>query len=301
MSSTLLKSVSNLQWLQLRKRRRVRPGGTGRRQVRCLVGASLVFLCLAVVAQFRGGRRQRAFDRGSIPRWELPADFQRDCFTFARIRYRSTQDRTSYSWWTDYPDADLNLSWRLHQITALKVDPDGRVIDVTDPALRDYPFAFMSGVPAIVMDDEEIRALRGYLQGGGFLMVDDFWGERAWDHFNQEVLRRVFPDREAVELPLDHEIFHTVFEIREKPQIPSVYFAVRNRGTGVTWETPDGRTPHYRGISDDRGRLMLLACHNTDLGDGWEEEATDAWYFEEFSEKKAYPLGINIVVYALTH
>ena len=69
----------------------------------------------------------------------------------------------------------------------------------------------------------------------------------------------------------------------------------------MTWEVADGRTPHYRGISDDKGRLMVLVCHNTDLGDGWEEEATDPYYFAEFSEPKAYPLGINIIFYALTH
>jgi hypothetical protein len=76
---------------------------------------------------------------------------------------------------------------------------------------------------------------------------------------------------------------------------------MRNRGTGITWEVEDGKTPHYRGVFDDNGRLMMLMCHNTDLGDGWEEEGTDPDYFAEFSEPKAYPLGINIVVYVMTH
>jgi hypothetical protein len=251
-------------------------------------------------AQF-GRRRPPVFDRGNVPQWQVEPQFARDCFTFVRIKYRSTQDRSSYAWWTDYPDADLNFSWRLHQITSIKVDPDGRVIELTDKALRDYPFVFMSGVPAIVMDETEVRALREYLLGGGFLMVDDFWGEAHWQHFYDEVIKRVFPNREPVELPLEHPIFHCVFDLKEKPQIPNVHHAMQYRGTGITWEVADGQTPHYRGIFDDKGRLMMLICHNTDLGDGWEEEATDPDYFAEFSEPKAYPLGINIICYVMSH
>ena len=269
----------------------------------CLAVLTIVALAAVSFAQFRGGGRREppAFERGNVPQWELQTGFKRDCFTFVRIRYRSTVDRSSYAWWTDYPDADLNLSWRLHQLTSMNVDPDGKVLELTDPELLNYPFAFMSGVPAIVLGEAEIVALRRYLLNGGFVMVDDFWGEENWDHFNREVIQRLFPGRDAVELPIEHPIFHCVFDLKEKPQIPSVYFAVRNRDTGITWEEPDGRTPHYRGLMDDKGRLMMLLCHNTDLGDGWEEEATDPWYFAEFSEKKAYPLGINIIFHVMTH
>jgi hypothetical protein len=258
---------------------------------------------MAAQSQFRARRAQTAtaVERGNIPLWQLEPAFKRDCFTFVRIKYRSTMDRSSYAWWTDYPDADLNFSWRLHQLTSLKVDPEGKVIELTDKELFDYPFIFMSGVPAIEMSDEEVTVLRRYLLSGGFLMVDDFWGERNWDHFYDEVITRVFPNRKPEELPLEHPIFHCVFKLKEKPQIPNVGHATRYRGTGVTWEVPDGKTPHYRGISDDKGRLMMLICHNTDLGDGWEEEATDPYYFAEFSEMKAYPLGINIIFYVMTH
>jgi hypothetical protein len=268
-----------------------------------IFASAAIFLAFGAWAQFPGGRRRQPpqFERGNVPQWELPPQFARDSFTFVRIKYRSTRDRSSYAWWTDYPDADLNFSWRLHQMTSMKVDPNGKVIDLTDKELLRYPFAFMSGVPAIVMDDEEVLALRRYLRGGGFVMVDDFWGEDNFDHFNEEVVKRVFPGRGWEELPLDHPIFHCVFELKAKPQVPSVVYALRNRGSGVTWETEDGQTPHYRGVFDDNKRLMMLICHNTDLGDGWEEEGTDPWYFSEFSESKAYPLGINIVYYVMTH
>jgi len=271
----------------------------------CLIGAG-------AFAQFRGGGRRggggrggepdpRNVERGNVPRWDLDPGFKDDCFTFVRIKYRSTINRTSYAWWTDFPDADLNFSWRLSQLTSLKVDPDGRVIDITDDALFDYPFAVMSGVPAIVINDEEAAVLRRYMLNGGFILVDDFWGDDNYEHFYNEVVKQAFPEREPVELPLEHPIFHCVYDLKEKPQIPNVGFATRNRDTGITSEDPEGKPASYRGLFDDKGRLMMLICHNTDLGDGWEEEATDPWYFKEFSEKKAYPLGINIIFYVMTH
>jgi hypothetical protein len=254
------------------------------------------------LAQFRGRRQVRTYDRGNVPQWQLERAFQRDCFTFVRIKYRSAmEERSSRAWWTDHPNADLNFSWRLHQLTSLKVDPEPKVIELTDKELFDYPFVFMSGVPAIALSETEVKLLRRYLLSGGFLMVDDFWGEADWSHFYREVIKRVFPDREPEELSLEHPIFHCVFPLKDKPQIPNVYHGTRYRGTGITWEREDGKEPHYRAIFDDKKRMMALICHNTDLGDGWEEEATDPYYFAEFSEKKAYPLGINIIFYLMTH
>jgi len=271
------------------------------------LGACLV--AAAALAQFRGrgGRRgppsidPADVDRGSVPKWDVDPHFPRDVFTFVRIKYRSTMDRSSYAWWTDFPDADLNFSWRLNQLTSLKVDPNGKVIEVLDEALLDYPFAVMSGVPAIEMDDAEAAALRRYLANGGFILVDDFWSERNYEHFYDEVVKRVCPGREPVELPLTHAIFHCVYDLKEKPQIPNVGFAGSNKNTGITSEADDRGPAHYRAVFDEKGRMMMLMCHNTDLGDGWEEEATDPWFFKEFSEKKAYPMGINIIFYVMTH
>ena len=110
-----------------------------------------------------------------------------------------------------------------------------------------------------------------------------------------------FPEREPKELPPDHAIFNCVFPLQTKPQIPSIYHAMAAQGTDITWERWDAQTPHYQGIFDDNNRMMVIICHNTDLGDGWEREGENEYYFREFSEKKAYPLGINIVFYAMTH
>jgi hypothetical protein len=115
-------------------------------------------------------------------------------------------------------------------------------------------------------------------------------------------MKRVFPDREPRELSLDHPIFHIVFDLDGKPQIPSINAALRGRPHGITWERgEEGKEVHYKGLFDDDGRMMAIICHNTDLADGWEREGENEWYFREFAEPKAYPMGINIVFYAMTH
>ena len=116
--------------------------------------------------------------------------------------------------------------------------------------------------------------------------------------------QHVFPEDQydPQELPLDHEIFRCVYRLKEKPQVPSIHtweWPGARRGSGPRRQTP--QTVHYLGIKDDKGRLMAIICHNTDLGDGWEREGENEEYFHEFSEKKSYPMGINIVTYAMTH
>jgi hypothetical protein len=237
-------------------------------------------------------------DRNGVPEWKNNPEFQHDVFTFVRIRYNS--HRGWRRWATDYPDSDLNFSYRLQQLTSLKVDPEGRILELTDEELFHFPFIYMIEPGSLEFTEDEVAALRRYLTNGGFMMVDDFWGEAEWDNFAFE-MKRVFPDRELVDIPLEHPIFHCVYDLKEKPQVPSIGVAQWGRSEGITWEREDAREVHYRGLFDDAGRLMAVVCHNTDLGDGWEREGEDKWYFREFSEKKAYPLGINIVFYAMTH
>lgn len=248
----------------------------------------------------RGGGRNSG--RRGVPTWEIDKRFTGDTFTFARVKYDSYGYRDK--WQTDYPDSDLNFSLRLQQLTSLKVNPNPVIVELTDPALFDYPFLYMIEPGAITLSDEEVVALRRYLTSGGFLMVDDFWGDHEYTALENE-LKRVFPDRRAKEVPLTHEIFHCVYDLKEKPQVPSIHAAGRGRnGQHQTWEFRPGSDTSraiYRSIEDDQGRIMVFICHNTDLGDGWEREGENKWYFEEFSVKKAYPMGINIVTYAMTH
>jgi hypothetical protein len=269
--------------------------------------------CAGVSLVFAQRYYERRYSpRRGVPDWESDKEFSHDVFTFVRIRYSSgyggRRSRRGYgrgyrgggSWATDYPDSDLNFSFRLQQLTSMEVNPDGLVLELTDPKLLDYPFIYIVEPGSLVFSEEEVKILRNYLLNGGFLMVDDFWGEDEWYNLYYEI-KRVFPDREPIELRLDHPIFHAVFDLKEKPQIPSIGAAIQGRDYGITWEREDAQIPYYKAIYDDKGRMMAIICHNTDLGDGWEREGEDEWYFREFSEKKAYPLGINIVFYAMTH
>jgi hypothetical protein len=270
--------------------------------------ALLGALFLAVHAQYQYQRGRRAPDpRGGAPDWQIEPQFKHDVFTFVRIEYDSYGRRGwrgGGSWAVDYPDADLNLSYRLQQLTSMKVDPQGKVLRLTDPELFHHPFIYIVEPGGLVFSEDEVQALRRYLQVGGFLMVDDFWGEAEWANFYREI-KRVLPDREPVDLKLDHPIFNCVFRLTEKPQIPNVGLGTQSKLPGpmygITWERPDAREPNYRAFVDDRNRIMVMICHNTDLGDGWEREGENEIYFREFSEKYAYPLGINIIFYALTH
>ena len=274
---------------------------------RLLVCLLLMVVLASVVTVSTAQWRQRNpyGGRAGVPEWENDPEFKRDVFTFVRIQYtsyggRGYGRRSGGGWRTDWPASDLNFSFRLQQLTSMKVDPEAKFLPLTDPKLFDYPFIYIVEPGALVFSDDEVKALRRYLHNGGFLMVDDFWGEDEWYNFYTEI-RRVFPDRQPKELPLDHAIFHCVYDLKKKPQIPSIGHAFDGRYSGRTWERPDAETPHYMGIFDDEGRMMVIVCHNTDLGDGWEREGEDPWYFHEFSEKYAYPLGINIVTYAMTH
>ncbi len=270
----------------------------------CLVAVILI-VGGSVLAQRRGyWRRGITTDRGGVPTWEVNQDFPGDLFTFVRIKYDSWGGRGG-GWATDYRDSDLNFSLRLQQLTSLNVNPEPIVLELTDEKLFDYPFIYIIEPGGLYFSEEEVKALRRYCLNGGFLMVDDFWGDTQLENMLRE-LERVFPDRQPFEVPLSHEIFHNVYDMKEKPQMPAIRYQPEYwNGQLVTWEWSrdgsDTTTVHYMAITDDDDRIMVFICHNTDLGDGWEREGENQWYFEEFSVKKAYPMGINIVTYAMTH
>jgi hypothetical protein len=273
--------------------------------------AVLLFAPLSAHAQRRRGgwrgygedvrtAREVPSESTGTPNWTNAVGFEKDVFTFVRIRY----DRMGYGrgggWATDLPDSDLNLSFRLQQMTSMKVDPDGRIIRLTDKDLADFPLVYIVEPGGLYLSSREIAALRKHLLNGGFLWLDDFWGEREWENC-EDVIKQVFPERAFVELKLDHPLYHCVFDIKAKHQIPAINIGRDSQYTGVTWEREDAREVHHRAIFDDSGRLMILATHNTDNGDGWEREGEDDYYFHNFSEKAAYPFGINVLFYVMTH
>lgn len=242
------------------------------------------------------------------PNWTNSPGFDSDSFTFVRIRRDNSQSGSwrAGRWWTDFPDSDLNLSFRLQQVTSMRVDPDGRIMRLTDPELFNYPWIYMVETGSLQLRDDEIPPLRKYLMTGGVLMSDDSWGTVQWETFEEE-MKRVLPERRFVELPMDHPIFHCVFDLKvpkNKLQVPNVGQGANSRYDGITYEVHDGEAcvdMHVRAILDDKNRIMVLATHNTDNGDGWEREGEDDYFFHEFSEKRAYPLAINIIFYLMTH
>ena len=287
------------------ERARERPGRRGGWAV------PLIPLLLALSALPVHAQRAVYSDRNGVPTWEVDPKFKHDVFTFARVQYSSWGGRGGWGWggrggarWaTDYPAAELNLAFRLQQMTSMKVNPDAEVVQLAVDDLSQFPFLYIVEPGRLAFEDKEVDALRRHLLRGGFLMADDFWGDEQFDNFHQE-MSRVFPDRNYVELEIDHPIFHCVFDLKEKPQVPSIGHAVNGRSRGITWEEdkgPSARVPHYRAYFDDKGRMMVIMCYNTDLGDGWEREGESEWYFREFAEKQAYPMAINIIFYAMTH
>src|SRR6266513_654885 len=154
----------------------------------------MALLLLAAGLLFAQRRPRFPQPTSDFPRWKNTPPFEKDVFTFVRIRY-STRERSSrrwgggHQWWIDYPDADLNLTFRLQQMTSLKVDPDpeGRIIDINDPTLFRYPFIYIVEPGDLAFEDDEVKILRRYLLNGGFLMVDDFWGEDEWDNFASQI------------------------------------------------------------------------------------------------------------------
>ncbi|MGY8690821.1 MAG: DUF4159 domain-containing protein [Verrucomicrobiales bacterium] len=205
---------------------------------------------------------------------------------------------------------DLNFTRRLHELTAIEVNPGCLNIEITDERLFQYPFAFMSDLRDVLFSADEEEALRKYLTNGGFIMVDDQWGDECWEHV-YGTMKGIFPDKEPVELDIDHPIFSSVFKLDYLPQIPShdAFDKWEELGLDNHYETkgfdsedPEAMNkPHFRAWYDDNGRMMILVCHNNDIADGWEEESYKPEFFKKYSEKLCFPLGINIVFYALSN
>ncbi len=203
--------------------------------------------------------------------------------------------RQGFGWATDYPGADCKFMGGIHRLTGLPVYPDPNVIEIMDPDLFKYPYAYIVEPGGMGISDREAARLREYLERGGFLHVDDFWGLRQKANFENQ-MRKVFPDRRMEVLPLTHEIFHTFFDIDEILQVPGQGDGCYG---GPTWQQPDDKEPRIYGIADDQGRLMVVVTYNQDLGDAWEYMDL-ACYPEKYSGQ-AYRLGLNFMIYAMTH
>lgn len=220
---------------------------------------------------------------------------QRNEFTFARLVYNGKIEAYAKNWYTDYPQGDRVIIEIVRRLTVIDIAEEERAIPIHHSDLFNYPMIYSPEVAQMILDDRDTLRLREYFSRGGFWMVDDFWGTYEWEDFEKEI-KKIFPKNEIVDLPLEHPIFHTVFDIDDLVQVPNVAYAYCNNCS--TWES-DGYLPMARGIFDDNGRLMVAIFFNTDIMDAV-EWADDPKYPLRFSEY-AYKIFINTIVYAMSH
>lgn len=226
-------------------------------------------------------------------------------FTFCRLLYQSvTREQRGQGWSTDYPNSDHNFTVRFEELTTVHPsawadgEPGYAVVRPGQRELYECPFIFMSDAGTVGLTQDEVQSLRDYLLKGGLIWADDFWGNRAWARFTGE-MARVLPEYSMVDIGPDHMIMHALYEVDAIPQVPSIQFWRQTRFSTSEMGSESG-TPHLRGIFDESGQPLVLATHNTDIGDGWEREGEDQDFFYTFSPK-SYALGINVLLYAMSH
>jgi len=222
----------------------------------------------------------------------VPANDGRE-FHFVRLAYADAGYGRRQAWLTDWPEAEQHLIGGLQRLSRIDVSEENRYMAIRDPSLYDNPLLYAVEVGYWSLDDQEAARLRDYLLRGGTLVVDDFHGTAEWASFMQS-MSKVFPDRTVVEIPETDPLFHIVHDLNDRVQIPSIGVLYR----GVTYER-DGYDPHWRGIYDDEGRLMVIINFNMDLGDAWEHADTPEYALQYTN--LAYKYAVNYIVYSMTH
>ena len=263
-----------------------------------LVGLITFATPLTVDAQGyrRGGTRVRLGD--GLP--DRPGGF-----TFCRLAFLEVRREPGGSSWDTTSLRPTGTSLRgfpnllLHRsLDGNTVSPGSRSCVPPTPICSSVPFLFASHVGVAGFEEDEAAALGEYLEKGGFLWVDDFWGNAAWNQWVRQ-MELVLPGRTIVDLPMEHPLFEIVYDVPRLPQIPSIQHW-RRSGGGTSERGFESRQPHIRAVLDDDGRIMVLITHNTDIADGWEREAEDPQFFYSFSPD-AYAVGVNVVVWMMTH
>jgi hypothetical protein len=271
-------------------------------RVRSTIALSVVGIATisALLAQ-RPFREYPAIEYGNFP---LPHDFfEKHEWTRARLRYPDVTGYPSQSqygpefpgyWTMDYPRSDRHLLAGVRRLTRIDSRSVEQVVDLDGTGeIFNWPIVYGVEVGHWRLPDDQARQLRDYLLRGGFFMCDDFHGTGEWEIFIDS-MKKVFPDRPIVEIPSSDPIFHVLYDLDDRFQVPGAQFFE----TGRTWEK-DGYAARWRGIYDDKGRVMVAICHNMDLGDAW-EHSDEARYQEKWASL-AYRVAMNYFIYDLTH
>jgi hypothetical protein len=283
----------------------------GWRRVACLAAWGAVFLgaCFALQQHEHTWREYPAFEYNNFP---IPADYQEKTeWVFARLMYPNmagvharsrgwgsrimdwTVGGRGVYWTMDYPRSDRHFSAAVRRLTRIHARSVEQPINLDEGDQYDWPWLYAVEVGHWDLTAAQVKAFREFIDRGGFFMCDDFHGTEEWEVFTAS-MKRVFPDRKIVDLPDEDAIFHSVYDLDGRYQVPGEQY-VRS---GRTYEY-DGYDPHWRGIYDDRGRLVVAICNDMDLGDSW-EHADNPEYPQKFSAL-GIRIGINYVVYAMTH
>lgn len=276
-----------------------------------LLTAVLIVSAGYAYAQFRqdlfggfGLLRGEMGDPAELPPHQWPDRNLAGC----HMLYRSVRREANGSGWrTDYPWGQRNLLIRLSELTKTRISwqapdvPHVWLVRLTDPALFECPYLMASDVGTIGLSQEEADSLRLYLEKGGFLWVDDFWGDAAWAQWSRELARAMPPTEYAIEdVPLSDPIFHSMLEVKEIPQVTGIGFWRAVGGRTTSERGAESAVAHFRAIRDTHGRIIAVMTHNTDVSNSWERETEDPAYFYQFSVD-GYALGINVLLYAMTH
>jgi len=269
-------------------------------------------LLLAGLATWGVLHAQRPFKEYAGTEYEnfpLPLDYQQKTeWTRARLRYPSVYGSGGWrgadlNWTIDYPRSDRHLLEGVRRLTRINTRSVEQVVDLDgSDDIYNWPMLYAVEVGHWALPDDQAKQLRDFLLRGGFLMVDDFHGDEPYHNVISEwavfvaSMTKVFPDRPIQDLENANPIFHTIYDLDERFQVAGWQW-YRSRRTYEAGET--GKTPHWRGIYDDKGRLMVAICHNMDLGDAW-EWSDDPRYPEKWASL-AYRIAMNYFMYDLTH
>ncbi|MBM3735574.1 MAG: DUF4159 domain-containing protein [Acidobacteria bacterium] len=265
---------------------------------RWLVGAAVLFVFAAAAQRSSGTRRWQQYEHEmQDPADDPPDAWEKTEFAFARLRYRSNRDRGGRGWYRSRWGIDANKSERqfiqgLRRLTRVHARSVEQIVDIESDDMYDWPWLYAVGAGDWDFSPRHAERLKKFFERGGFLMVDDFHNEYEWAGF-MEGIHQVLPGHAVIELAENDPIFHSVYDLSKRVRVPGL-----NVVHGDQIER-GGIEPRWRAVVDDQGRVLVAICFNQDLGDAW--EWADLPEYPEQYASMAYRLGVNYVIYALTH